>query len=273
MKKLIFIFSIITIISCTKTEEVINIHPPDNTIENITIETYINKLYVSVIGREPTSIELDASFNPLREANLSYESRELVITAIQSNSEYYYNLFRLESLNILNGIDTVDINAEITALTGSELERMLALQEALPKLVEETLEGGIPEMHKRMVNNSFYDKIHMSPMSFVISVFENFIQRSPSDEESESGRNMVIEGQGILFSQSGNSKEDFIDIFFESDAYFMGQTNILFNRYLFRNPSSEESANYSLDYINSRTIEGYKELQTRILSTDEFIGL
>ena len=102
---------------------------------------------------------------------------------------------------------------------------------------------------------------------------ENFIQRSPSDEESESGRNMVIEGQGILFSQSGNSKEDFIDIFFESDAYFMGQTNILFNRYLFRNPSSEESVNYSLDYINSRTIEGYKELQTRILSTDEFIGL
>ena len=46
--------------------------------------------------------------------------------------------------------------------------------------------------------------------------------------------------------------------------------NILFNRYLFRDPTSEESVNYSLDYINS---QDYKLLQRRILSTNEFIGL
>ena len=84
---------------------------------------------------------------------------------------------------------------------------------------------------------------------------------------------MVTDNPAALFFQQGSSKEDFINIFFESDAYFMGQTNILFNRYLFRNPTSEESVNYSLDYINTSTIEGYKELQKRILSTDEFIGL
>ena len=74
----------------------------------------------------------------------------------------------------------------------------------------------------------------------------------------------------LVFLVSGNKKADFINIFLESDEYFTGQTNILFNRYLFRDPTSEESINYSLDYINT---QDYQLLQRRILSANEFIGL
>ena len=81
---------------------------------------------------------------------------------------------------------------------------------------------------------------------------------------------MVDGGNASIFLVSGNGKEDFINIFMESDEYFTGQTNILFNRYLFRDPTSEESINYSLDYINT---QDYQLLQRRILSTNEFIGL
>ena len=61
MKKLLFLFSILIISSCTKIEDVIvgdNTLPLDNTIDNTIIETYINKLYISTIGREPTENEL-----------------------------------------------------------------------------------------------------------------------------------------------------------------------------------------------------------------------
>ena len=104
MRKALFLFAIVIIASCTKVEDVLvdgNIIPPDNTIENTTIENYINNLYIRTIGREPTTSEFDANFETLREDNLDQESREEVIDGILTKEEYYNNLFKLESANIL----------------------------------------------------------------------------------------------------------------------------------------------------------------------------
>jgi len=285
MKKLLFLFSVLIISSCSKIEDVIvgdNTMPPDNTIENTTIETYINKLYISTIGREPTESEFLSDFSILREADISQESRGVVIDGIINKDEYYNNLFKLECEHLLLGLDTADINQNIlvinvllTTAQGLELlyfedalERMLKLQEVLPGLGDGTISN--IEMHKRMVNNNMYDEINMGTENFVISMFQSFMQRYPTISELENGKLMVNDNNASLFFIPGNGKEDFINIFIESDEYFTGQTNILFNRYLFRDPTSEESVNYSLDYINS---QDYKLLQRRILSTNEFIGL
>ena len=285
MKKLLFLFSVLIISSCTKIEDVIvgdNTLPPDNTIENPTIETYINKLYISTIGREPIESEFTTDFTTLREADISQESRELVIDGILNKDEYTGNLFKLECEHLLLGLDTADINLNIYVLTGlrdmaqglellyfeDALERMLKLQEVLPGLGDGTISN--MEMHKRMVNNNMYDEINMGTENFVISMFQSFMQRYPTTSELENGKLMVNDNNSSVFFIPGNGKEDFINIFIESDEYFTGQTNILFNRYLFRDPTSEESINYSLDYINS---QDYKLLQRRILSTNEFIGL
>jgi len=285
MKKLLFLFSVLIISSCTKIEDVIvgdNTMPPDNTIENTTIETYINKLYISTIGREPTESEFLSDFSILREADISQESRGVIIDGILNKDEYYNNLFKLECEHLLLGLDTADINQNIlvinvllTTAQGLELlyfedalERMLKLQEVLPGLGDGTISN--IEMHKRMVNNNMYDEINMGTENFVISMFQSFMQRYPTISELENGKLMVNDNNASLFFIPGNGKEDFINIFIESDEYFTGQTNILFNRYLFRDPTSEESVNYSLDYINSKD---YKLLQRRILSTNEFIGL
>ena len=271
--------------SCTKVEDVIvgdNTFPPDNTIENTTIETYINKVYISTIGREPTENEFLSDFSILREADISQESREVVINGILNKDEYYNNLFKLECEHLLLGLDTADINQNIHVLNvlistaqGLELiyledalERMLKLQEVLPGLGNGTISN--MEMHKRMVNNNFYDEINMGTENFVVSMFQSFMQRYPTLSELENGKLMVNDNNASVFFIPGNGKDDFINIFIESDEYFTGQTNILFNRYLFRDPTSEESINYSLDYINS---QDYKLLQRRILSTNEFIGL
>ena len=285
MKKLLFLFSVLIISSCTKIEDVIvgdNTLPPDNTIENTTIETYINKLYISTIGREPIESEFTTAFSTLREADISQESREIIIDGILNKYEYTGNLFKLECEHLLLGLDTADINLNIYVLTGlrdmaqglellyfeDALERMLKLQEVLPGLGDGTISN--MEMHKRMVNNNMYDEINMGTENFVISMFQSFMQRYPTTSELENGKLMVNDNNSSVFFIPGNGKEDFINIFIESDEYFTGQTNILFNRYLFRDPTSEESINYSLDYINS---QDYKLLQRRILSTNEFIGL
>ena len=51
------------LISCDKTEEVYiegNVAPPDETIENVIIENYLNKLYISLLGRKATDEEFSA---------------------------------------------------------------------------------------------------------------------------------------------------------------------------------------------------------------------
>ncbi|MBT5859175.1 MAG: hypothetical protein HOH88_04825 [Flavobacteriales bacterium] len=285
MRNLLFLFSILIISSCTKIDDVIvndNILPPDYTIENTTIDHYINKLYISTIGREPTEIEFTSDFSVLRESNLGQESREIVIDGILNKEEYNNNLFKLESEHLLLGLDTADINQNIHVLTVllttahgldsiyfvENLEKMLKLQEVLPGLGDGTISN--MEMHKRMVNNNMYDEINMGTENFVISMFQSFFGRYPTTTELENGKLMVNDNNASVFFIPGNGKEDFINIFIESDEYYTGQTKILFNRYLFRDPNSEESVNYSLDYINS---QNYKLLQRRILSTNEFIGI
>ena len=285
MKKLLFLFSVLVISSCTKIEDLLiggNTLPPDYTIENTTIENYINKLYISTIGREPTDTEFSTDFDILRSTNLSQSNREIVIDGLLNKAEYYNNLFKLECEHLLLGLDTADINQNIHVLNvlistaqGLELiyfedalEKMLKLQEVLPGLGNGTISN--MEMHKRMVNNNFYDEINMGTENFVVSMFQSFMQRYPTLSELENGKLMVNDNNASVFFVPGNGKEDFINIFIESDEYYTGQTNILFNRYLFRDPTSEESVNYSLDYINSQE---YKLLQRRILSTNEFIGL
>lgn len=286
MKNALFLFLVLLISSCTKIEDIIvgdNTLPPDYTIENTTIENYINKLYISTIGREPTEAEFTTDFNLLRNANLSQKSREIVIDGILNKSEYSFNLFTLESANILNSVDTAKINERISSYqqfllvttnfldsiyVANELERMLSFQNSLTAFYLGTTT--ITELYSAMANNIFFDEINMGTENFVVAMFQHFLLRYPTDSELESAKDMVDDKNATLFFETGNGKNDFLDIFFTSNEYFTGQTNILFNRYLFRNPSSEESVNYSLDYINTGD---YKSLQKRILSSDEFIGL
>ena len=286
MKNALFLFLVLLISSCTKIEDIIvgdNTLPPDYTIENTTIENYINKLYISTIGREPTEAEFTTDFNLLRNANLFQKSREIVIDGILNKSEYSFNLFTLESANILNSVDTAMINERISSYqqfllvttnfldsiyVANELERMLSFQNSLTAFYLGTTT--ITELYRAMANNIFFDEINMGTENFVVAMFQHFLSRYPTDSELESAKDMVDDKNATLFFETGNGKNDFLDIFFTSNEYFTGQTNILFNRYLFRNPSSEESVNYSLDYINTGD---YKSLQKRILSSEEFIGL
>jgi hypothetical protein len=285
MKRVLLLFAILTIFSCTKVEQVIvdgNTHPTDPTIENTVLENYVNKLYISTIGREPTTVEFDVNFQTLREANLSQQSREIVIDQVLEKAEYFNNLFKIESANILNGVDTAMINERYnlykyflmnasgfdSIYIGYEFERLSVLKEALPDFNAGIITN--TELYKRMVNNNFFDDINMGTENFVVAMFQHFLLRYPTGSEVENAKTMVDDGNATVFFETGNGKDDFISIFFSSDEYYTGQTSILFNRYLFRNPSSEESVNYSLDYINT---DDYKSLQRRILSTNEFIGL
>ena len=272
--------------SCTKHDEVLipnNVPPPDSTLSSIVIETYVNKAYISVLGRKPSDTEKAEGTTVLESGALSQTSREAFIQSVLDQPEYYENLYKNYYTYLLVNFDTAQTTffiglyqnlitqpeyAQYVDLLNYEIARLEALRDVYPNLVAGNIT--VAQMHRTMIDNSFYDELNMGTENFVISSFEHFFSRYPSDAELAEATKIVDGLSGVLFFQIGTSKQDFMDIFFASEDYYGGQVKIVYNAYLFRQPTSEESALYSTYYKNT---EDYKGLLKKVLTTDEYVGI
>lgn len=287
LKLFLFLFAFAFLISSCKKydEEVVpnNIAPPDQTITTTTIENYVNKSYISLLGREPDSIEYATGISTLKQNNLSSANRTTFLNQVLSKPDYYSHLFDINNSELLNTLDTNEITQKLAIfqflLTDStyyvawgylqtEIDRLLIMQQAYPQLQNGT--SAIVDLHRTLVNNYFYDQINMGSLNFVVSLYQNFLRRYPTQNELNSGIDMVDGKNAIVFQQTGKSKTDFINIFFSTNDYYEGQVRNLYLRYLFREPTSTESASLTIQY---KTSHDYKQLQRALLTTNEFIGI
>lgn len=279
---LLFVFSA----SCKKDKEVIigdNTAPPDGTISNVVKENYVNKSYISVLGRKPSSSELSAGIAVLNQHNLSVADRNQVLTDIFAKPGYNQRLYDMSIATLLNNLDTAQITVFIyvfqTLLTDPQYQSQWPLIQAektklenLKKSVADLNSGAITiiGLHKRVINNYMYDQVNMGTENFVVSMFQNFLYRYPTEDELAQSKQMVDGFEGVVFLQTGTVKDDFINIFFGCNNYFEGQVRDLYLKYLFREPTSVEMADKATLYKNSLD---YKALQKAILSSDEYAGI
>jgi hypothetical protein len=80
------------ILSCNKTEEKIipdNNPPADNTIPASLRINFINKVYISLIGREPETSEFNAADLTLRNSNFSITSRKTIVQEILNQDAFF----------------------------------------------------------------------------------------------------------------------------------------------------------------------------------------
>jgi hypothetical protein len=110
----------------------------------------------------------------------------------------------------------------------------------------------------------------MGTENFVVSCFQHFLNRYPTENELSEGKKMVDGAPAILFLESGQNKTDFVNIFFGSRDYQEGLAINLYNRYLLRNPASIEMGNAVQAFS---TTHDYVQMQKDILSTNEYIGI
>ena len=284
---LVFIFPvIIAISSCKKDKEILignNTPPPDGTISNVIKENYVNKAYISLLGRKPNVTELSSGETILNQHNLSIADRNQMLDAIIAKPGYNQRINDIAIANLLNNLDTAQITQYIY-LFGKLLAdsaymaswNQIKIEKAKLELLKSAfadLQSGkiaIIELHRRCINNFFYDQINMGTENFVVSMFQNFFYRYPTDEELAQSKQMVDGFSGILFFQVGHSKDDFMNLFFASDSYYEGQVRDLYLRYLFREPTSVEMSAETAAYKNTGK---YKSLQKDILSLNEYVGL
>lgn len=271
--------------SCKKEEVIVpgNVPPPDHTIDSTTIDVYINKTYITLLGREPIGNEKSNARQTLRQNNFSADNRKQYLDGIFSSNDYYrnaYNVARTEYLRSLDSSYLADQLATYQYLLTQpqyapyydelnyEVNRMIELRECYNDMVAGTLDQ--KGLCRRCVNNYFYDQFNMGTENFVVSTFQNFFFRYPTDSELGEGKRMVDGFNAVVLLELGNSKDDYLDIFFNSNDYYEGQVRYIFTKFLFREPTSAEVAFYGNIY---KTSNNYKLLQKEILSTDEYAGI
>ncbi len=271
---------------CQKEELIIdgNVAPPDSTVSSLIIENYVTKCYISLLGREPFEQEESMAIATLRAGNMDVASRKLMLDAVVQNGEYKNKLLEYNALKLINSpFDTSAIQEQLYVLQVliadpqyapfiDIIQSMIDDYNVLLTTPSQFRNGsiGMQEMHRRLVTNDIYDQINMGSFNFVLSMFNNFLFRDPTQDEHNAGITMVDGFVAVLFYETANSKEEFIDIFLHSDDYYEGQVRELYFRYLFRDPSSEEQGYHSARYKQSGN---YEQLQIDILSSNEFAGL
>jgi hypothetical protein len=274
------------LVGCTKTEEQVissNKPPPDKTIPGVQKINFINKTYIGLLGREPDQSEFDQAKSILDQTDFSEAGRNILLDSILVNDEFYYREYELTVNDLLNGLDTFQINDNINTLVylltlpsyepqwpliTSELNRLVRLKQAPFSVRDGSI--SIKEMQRRCVDNLFFDQINMGSLNFVIATFQHLLLRNPTSYESEEGVKIVDGINGILFLRIGDSKTKYLELFFSSGDYYEGQVKLLFNRFYFRSPNSEESARYTELY---KSTGNYVTLLKALLSTSEFAGI
>jgi hypothetical protein len=284
--KLLFITSILGIASCTKNEDKIipgNTPPPDNTLPTGLKANFINKSYIGLLGREPSDLEYNEALNALNSNNFNEASRSTVISNILENDEFYTRQFEIANNEMLNGLDTFEVNDVIYTFSllltqpqyepfyeqiQSELDRLI-LYKSIPTLLNNG-QLSIQGMHRICINNYFFDQLNMGSLNFVIATYQLFLLRNPTEFEKTEGVKIIDGFTGILFLQEASSKNEYLDIFLNSNDYAEGQVKQMFNRFLFRSPNTEESVYFT--QLLKQNLD-FKILLVNLLKTDEYAGI
>lgn len=272
--------------ACKRDKEVVvpgNEAPPDGTITDLVLENYINRSYITLLGHQPDASEIATGKSILRIQNVSLDDRGNFLDLVIAKPGYAQRLFDLSRASLLSGVDTSDIRDELDLIEFilSDSVYLPFWPQALIDQDQLTLVMAIPadlqaatittaEMHRRLVTNKGYDQINMGTQNFVVSMFQNFLARYPTDAERTAGEIMVDGFSSQLFLESGRSKTDFIAIFLRSLDYHEGQVRDVFRRYLYREPNTEELETLTIAF---KANGDFKALQKAVLSKNEFIGL
>jgi hypothetical protein len=282
----LFPFLLLGLFSCEDTSNQIiidgNKPPDDTTISQSLQKNYISRLYIDLLGRKPTSQEELAALQALENKTNRKENRKNAVSLILNKAEYFSNEITILNSVLLNNIPTREIDGRIYVFNlllqdqnnaaafdfyRYELARLIKLKTAAQEFTQKRI--NIKEVYTRYISNNLYDQINMGSENYVISTFQHFLLRAPTKSELEEGVRMVDNFPSKSFLQNGKSKEDYNTALMNSIGYYEGQTRLLFQRFLFRDATSEEIGTFAKGYSET---QNYQDLQTQILISDEYAG-
>ena len=256
--------------------------PADSTITQIELENYINKTHIALLNRKPTQAELTQSLQQLDIDRYNRSIRDTYVLGIQDLDRSKWAIWQFLSDRILDGIDTTQVreSADIFQYrvdnSGTQNEKdywQWLLDRTNNNLV--ALEGWYNQdstynsLVGWMVRMPIYDEINMGTENFVVSIYQHFYHRYPTDHELTQASKMVDRQWGLLYGVNGNSKADFLNIFLNQGEFQQGLIINAFESYLNRIPTTIESDKHHHHLNNGWD---YLKLQRYLLTSSEFIN-
>ena len=297
MRRLLYLFLLIPLVfACTEKETINeitnedrifedNIPPPFDGVTTVQIQNYVNKVYIDLIGREPTSDELDNQTENLKNGNLEEDARITFVESIMADENYNERLWEIYKNSYTGGINDDYITYQLFLLSeaynsalynGDTLTADYYMFEIgrfqnLGNLEDEYATGqiDISEAMTRLAYNLVYDEINMGSENFVLACFENFLKRSPTEIELVAGVTMVDGVPAQLLLSDGTSKSDFLEIVTHSPEFYQGLVIDIYQILLTRLPESEEMGAGTTFLQTEGT---YKDLQLQVMVSSEYAG-
>lgn len=264
-------------------------------IPTIKIEGYVNRLFIDLVGRSPLETELEVETNILKEANLSAEARDALITKLQSDTlevigdssyaiAYNQRLYDIMKSRLLEGaedgefsryIGNANFALKVARLNGDSIGvyRSLEVIQRNQAVIDGKydLQKGIitiNELFARMMNNNVYDNINMNTFNFVNASFDDLFFRFPTQKEFETAYNIIDKNEtGGLFGGFASTKGEYCMLLTESEEFYEGLIRWTYLTLMGRDATTQEVVNH---FENVYRTGDFKQLQLEILRTDEY---
>ncbi|MCX8081406.1 MAG: hypothetical protein N3F09_09230 [Bacteroidia bacterium] len=300
---LLTIAGILILTQCSKKEKHVHIDgnesPYYDKVPRVKVENYINRLFIDIIGRQPTNAELKSEADHLIANHLAISVREELITKLQTDQTYRpgdssyaiaasNRLYDLLTTRLCEGLGEKDF------LHQKGIFVFAALQDSLQgnwadfykhkKYIEELDKAAkamwlfyhnqieIEEYCSILINN--YVTFHHTSTymgnedNTIIYTFNDLLFRAPTANEFQIARDMILNGtSGILFGQSGHSKGDYFQIITHCQEFYEGTVKWLYKTFLTRNPTTQEIMKAMNTLPFDKDI--YK-IQKQIFKSDEY---
>lgn len=300
----LFILGLFILISesgCKKEENVTfsdNTIPHYDEVPSIIIENYVNRVFIDLIGREPTDLEMTAEAAALKSANMSVAARTALVNKIMTSTaavegdgsyrEAYIRKFYedqkgrflegsseaniLEQMYIYESVAHSDslngniLGYQVNSFEAAKLELVLDSREEL-QLDSIVFE----EMCYRMMYNSIYDNINMNSFNFINATFDDCFARFPTESEYEEIYPAIeYNGAGMVFFQIVNNKDEYLNALINSSEFDEGLVRWCYKALLARDASSYEVYTLAPLFANG---SNFSAVQRNILISDEYAGI
>jgi len=293
--------------ACTKYEHVTipdNESPYYDEIPTLLIENYVNKVFIDLVGREPTDIEMATEVQALRDADISVTSRSALVTKLQTSNTfvqgdssyrraYYHWLYASAKAHLIEGASEAEIQEAVGPIRNAkstmdllfnmqgfftpeeqeQYDKLCAIIDRVDRLISAELEYyhdsiGIDEMMRRMIDNMVYDDINMNAFNFINATFDNLFYRFPTNEEFMHAYTMVEHSDtSTLFNTMAYDKNSYISLIVASKEFYEGVIIWVYKSLLARDPSTQEVYTAYQDFSETLNVQ---KLQLDIMIGNEY---
>ncbi len=300
----LIVLGLLFFISCKKKDPKVELVENNNApyydkIDSITIQNYVNRLFIDLVGREAFDSELKAETDKLKADNLAFSTREALILKLQTDPThrlgdssyqiaYHKQIYNLLTVRLCEGFGENDflyykglndfgvlIDSTLHNMAGYYQGKLISKQlydaaEARWLYMKDSID--ISDYCTILINNYLTftktDSYMGNEDNTIKYTFNDLLMRPYTAYEFSVARPMILDGaSGVLLGKSGHSKGDYFYIITHDKEFFECTIRWLYKTFLAREPSVEEIMGHMNTFMIDKDI---KKIQRAILKTDEY---